>query len=117
MILSDEHKAGENSRKAAYENEFSHCLVEHGVKIRRKANKINVAAAIELARAYGAIHMERGNYTLGQEWYAKAVERGATVDSVDRDIRKIYRQLGHDERAAMKSFLLNEDPVRYKWLQ
>ena len=27
----------------------------------------------------GAIHMESGNYSLGQEWYAKAVERGATV--------------------------------------
>lgn len=60
----------------------------------------------------GAIYMELGNYELGQKWYANAVERGATVDSVDRDIRKIYRQLGHHERGAMKSFLQNDDSIR-----
>jgi hypothetical protein len=38
----------------------------------------------------GAVHMEMGDYGLGQAWYAKAVERGATADSVDQDLRNIF---------------------------
>ncbi|MBK8768510.1 MAG: hypothetical protein IPM01_29805 [Burkholderiaceae bacterium] len=38
----------------------------------------------------GAVHVEMGDYGLGQEWYAKAVERGASEDSVDQDLRSIF---------------------------
>ena len=63
----------------------------------------------------GAIHMETGNYSLGQEWYAKAVERGATVDSVDQDLRRIFFRADQAKQAEMRAFLLREDPVRYAW--
>lgn len=33
----------------------------------------------------GAIHMETGNYSLGQEWYEKARARGASLDVIDQD--------------------------------
>jgi len=61
----------------------------------------------------GAIHMALGKYDLGQAWYAKAVARGATVDSVDRDIHAVFRQSDRNKRIEMKTFLLREDPVRY----
>ena len=47
----------------------------------------------------------------------KAVERGATVESVDRDIRTIFRQSGHDKQVEMRTFLLSDDPDRYEWAQ
>ena len=64
----------------------------------------------------GAVHMEMGNYTLGQEWYAKAVERGAMVDSVDQDIRNIFFRADQAKQIEMREFLLREDPIRYAWV-
>lgn len=65
----------------------------------------------------GAIHMETGNFSLGQEWYAKAVERGATIDSVDQDLRKIFFRAERSNQAEMRDFLLSEDPIRYAWVK
>lgn len=64
----------------------------------------------------GAIHMETGNYSLGQEWYAKAVERGATVDSVDQDLRNIFFRADQAKQAEMREFLLRENADRYAWV-
>jgi len=64
----------------------------------------------------GAIHMETGNYLLGQEWYEKAVERGATEDAVDQDLRHIYFRAERNKRREMRGFLLSVDPVRYAWV-
>ncbi len=64
----------------------------------------------------GAIHMETGDYNLGQEWYTKAVERGATVDSVDQDLRNIFFRADKAKQAEMREFLLSEDPARYAWV-
>lgn len=65
----------------------------------------------------GAIHMETGNFSLGQEWYAKAVERGATIDSVDQDLRNIFSRADRSNQAEMREFLLSEDPIRYAWVK
>jgi hypothetical protein len=65
----------------------------------------------------GAINMEMGNYALGQEWYAKAVERGATEESVDKDLRNILVRADLAKRAAMSEFLLRQDPARYAWVR
>jgi tetratricopeptide (TPR) repeat protein len=65
----------------------------------------------------GAIHMETGNYSLGQEWYTKAVKRGATIDSVDQDIRKIYFRADISSRARMRDFLLSENSIRFAWVK
>lgn len=64
----------------------------------------------------GAVHMEIGNYDLGRKWYAKAVERGATVDSVDQDLRKIFFRAEQAKQKEMREFLLREDPIRYAWV-
>jgi hypothetical protein len=63
----------------------------------------------------GAVHIEIGEYGLGQEWYAKAVERGATVDAVDQDLRSIFFRAHAAKQAEMREFLLAQDPIRYSW--
>ena len=63
----------------------------------------------------GAIHMQTGNYSLGQEWDAAAVERGASIHSVDQDLRSIFFRADQATQAEMREFLLGEDPVRYAW--
>lgn len=65
----------------------------------------------------GAVHMEEGNLSLGQEWYAKAVERGASVKSIDSDIRQIYRNAGNVQKEKLRAFLLKYDPQRFAWIK
>lgn len=64
----------------------------------------------------GAVHMESGNLESGREWYAKAAERGASEHSIDTELRSIFERADKARRAAMKAFLLTEDPKRYRWV-
>ena len=63
----------------------------------------------------GAVYMETDNYVLGREWYAKAVKRGTTVDSVDQDLRNIFFRSDPAKQIEMSKFLLDDDPIRYAW--
>jgi hypothetical protein len=63
----------------------------------------------------GAIHMENGDHGVGRDWYRKAVERGATDDAVDQDLRRIYLHADPERQAALRAFLLADDPIRYAW--
>jgi len=63
----------------------------------------------------GALHMESGNFAEGQEWYAKAEERGASQQSIDSELRSIFQRASEDERKKLRAFLLAENPVRYLW--
>lgn len=65
----------------------------------------------------GAVYMEIGNYSLSQEWYDKAIERGATPKIVDDEIRRIFFQADKDQQNKMKEFLLGFDPIRYQWVK
>lgn len=65
----------------------------------------------------GAVYMEIGNYSLGQEWYDKAIERGATPKIVDDEIRRIFFLADKDQQNKMKEFLLGVDPIRYQWVK
>lgn len=65
----------------------------------------------------GAVHMESGEYTLGQEWYAKAVERGAKVEDVDQDLRSVFFRATPAKQLEMSQFLLGANPVRFAWAQ
>ena len=64
----------------------------------------------------GAVHWDMGNYHLGQEWFAKAVERGAKDDDVDQELRNIFFRADEAKRIQMREFLLREDPIRYAWV-
>ena len=63
----------------------------------------------------GAIHMETGDLEVGREWYQKAIERGATHDSVDKELRRIFSRADKAIKERISAFLLLEDDVRYRW--
>lgn len=65
----------------------------------------------------GALHMELRDFNLGHAWYMKAEQRGARPQGIDDELRSIYRHADKSRKAAMKAFLLQQDPVRYAWLQ
>jgi len=64
----------------------------------------------------GAVNIEMGNLDIGWEWYRKAKERGASERSIDSDLRGIFLRADYAGREKIRSFLLSEDPVRYKWV-
>jgi hypothetical protein len=64
----------------------------------------------------GAVHTELGDYEVGQTWYKKAIERGASERSIDHDLRGIFLRADKAKREEIKAFLLREDPVRYDWV-
>ena len=63
----------------------------------------------------GAVHIEMGNYDLGQSWYEKAEIRGAEVKSIDSDIKSIFFRVDKIKQDALRIHLLKFDPVRYSW--
>jgi len=65
----------------------------------------------------GAVHMETGNLMLGQEWYNKAEERGASIKAIDSDLRSIFMRADKASRSKMKTHLLSFDPARYSWVK
>lgn len=65
----------------------------------------------------GAVHMEIGNYALGQSWYKKAVERGANENFVDADIRRIILLAEKPKQIEMCHYLLESDSERYSWVE
>jgi hypothetical protein len=65
----------------------------------------------------GAVNIEIGNYDLGQAWYKKAVERGASEKSVDDDLRSIFMRAEKSKQEALLDHLLRIDPVRYSWVK
>lgn len=65
----------------------------------------------------GAVYMETGCYDLGQEWYAKAVERGASERVIDSDLRSIFMRADKAIQDEMRAHLLKFDPVRYRWVK
>jgi hypothetical protein len=64
----------------------------------------------------GAIHFEMGNFDLGEKWFAMAIERGATLDSLDSEVRAILRRLSREEAQKLEDHLLSTNPTRYVWL-
>jgi hypothetical protein len=64
----------------------------------------------------GAIHFETGEFALGEKWFAMAVQRGATLDALDSEVRGILRRLHDGRRSTLADHLVRADPVRYAWL-
>ena len=60
--------------------------------------------------------MELGNFGEAQDWYTKAEERGASEQSIDAELRRIFQRADQAKREAIKAFLLAEDPNRYRWV-
>ena len=64
----------------------------------------------------GAVNYEIGNYNLGDEWFTKAIERGAKIDDVDHELRSIFTRADKSRKEELKRHLLKLDSVRYSWV-
>lgn len=64
----------------------------------------------------GALHYELGDFSLGDEWFQKAVERGAKSEGVDSELRSIFRRADKVKQEELRRHLLKIDPVRYGWV-
>jgi tetratricopeptide (TPR) repeat protein len=64
----------------------------------------------------GAVNFELGHYDIARDWYAKAIERGASERSIDYELHGIFLRADPARREEIKAFLLREDPVRYRWI-
>lgn len=63
----------------------------------------------------GAVYMETGRFSLGQQWYCKAIERGASERAIDSELRRIFMRADNARKEAMRIHLLQVDPERYRW--
>lgn len=64
----------------------------------------------------GAVCTEMGELQAGQDWFEKAVDRGAPRDSGDQELRKIFQRADTSLKKCLKEFLLARDSVRYAWV-
>ena len=64
----------------------------------------------------GAVHMELGEFSTGQEWYEKAEKLGAKSHSIDQDLRGILARAVPDLRAKLCAYLLSQDEHRFAWV-
>ena len=64
----------------------------------------------------GALYYELGDRVTGDQWFAKAVERGAQPEAIDAELLTIWNRLPKSERDEMRRHLLQVDAVRYRWV-
>lgn len=64
----------------------------------------------------GAIFYDKSQYLEGDQWFAMAVERGATANDIDDEIKRIVR-MTKDKKQCIEvaEYLLRKDAVRYGW--
>ncbi|WP_157109442.1 MULTISPECIES: hypothetical protein [Cobetia] len=65
----------------------------------------------------GAIYMEGGQVSLGHEWYEKAIERGASEEAIDSELRIIFNRANHKDRQDIRKYLLQVDSRRFSWVK
>lgn len=64
----------------------------------------------------GAICYDRYQRFEGDRWFEKAIQRGASPDSIDSEIKKsIARMKDNNQRDKMIRELLKKDSSRYSW--
>jgi hypothetical protein len=103
------------------------CTTHGGVKrdLRKYDDALNLGEQAHLftpkdfrpCTLLGAVNIEIGHYDLGQSWYRKAVERGASEKSVDDDLRSIFMRAEKSKQEELRDHLLDIDPARYSWVK
>ncbi len=64
----------------------------------------------------GAICFDRYDRYEGEKWFEKAIERGASRESIDVEIKKsVARMKDKDKRDKMIRDLIKKDSRRYSW--
>ena len=65
----------------------------------------------------GAICYQSGQPGLGDEYFQKAVELGASPEDQERDIRAALDNSERIQRKGVAQYLLRKDPERYRWAE
>ena len=64
----------------------------------------------------GAICYDRGEYLDGDKWFEMAIERGASDNTIDDEIKRIVRTTkDKDKLKEVVAYLLKKDQMRYGW--
>lgn len=64
----------------------------------------------------GALCYDTGRYEEGDEWFEKAIKRGAKPKDQESEIRRILNRKKGKERQDIIDHLLKKDPVRFAWV-
>jgi len=65
----------------------------------------------------GALYYDRRQYDEGDMWFEEAIQRGATPNDVDAELKRIVKRTKGKERQQLIHHLLKKDPIRYAWVQ
>lgn len=89
---------------------------KEAIDLGEKAHKLMVKD-FRPCTLLGAVNMEIGNYDIGQEWYAKAIENGFSEKSMDYELKSIFMRAKQVDKEALRNHLLKIDPERYSWVR
>ncbi|RKZ89578.1 MAG: hypothetical protein DRR19_11380 [Candidatus Parabeggiatoa sp. nov. 1] len=65
----------------------------------------------------GALCYATGRYGLGDEYFDKAVKRGASPRDKDAEIKRVIKNASKEERNKIMTYLLNKDAAQYHWVK
>ncbi|MDD4238043.1 MAG: hypothetical protein PHT62_05755 [Desulfotomaculaceae bacterium] len=63
----------------------------------------------------GAIYYQKNMCSEGDKYFAKAIELGSGYTQTDNNIRNAIKNAEYDNQEQIAQYLLNKDPIRYKW--
>jgi tetratricopeptide (TPR) repeat protein len=63
----------------------------------------------------GAVYYQKGDPQEGDKYFANAIRLGAKPENQDWEIKKAIVQAGEDEQRVVAHYLLEKDPVKYRW--
>ncbi|WP_436660300.1 hypothetical protein [Acinetobacter sp. P1(2025)] len=64
----------------------------------------------------GAVYMDLAQYNLGDEWYKKALKRGAPENSINAEVKAVVLKLKGKNRNDVIDQLIKKDRLSYSWL-
>ena len=62
----------------------------------------------------GAICFDLGKYLEGEDWFEKARKRGAKLEDIEQEIKRLVKETRNDnKRRVLIEYLLKKDSVKY----
>ncbi|MFM6043146.1 MAG: hypothetical protein ACKPCC_11200 [Dolichospermum sp.] len=66
----------------------------------------------------GAICYDRYEYEKGSYWFEQAIQRGADIEDIDSEIKRVIKnEKSDDKRHEAAEYLLKKDSNRYAWAE
>lgn len=65
----------------------------------------------------GALCYDTGRYEEGDQWFEKAIQRGAKTKDQESEIKRILQKKKGKERQQIIDHLLAKDPHRFAWVK